>query len=538
MSAGNGLVEGTGAGAEQTDEAQAHSDGAAGAGARQTLACGRHIGVLVGAGRSQAADAGGERLTLADLGTPLASLRRDDLTDDPTGARLGMSHGRDLFDDGTLGLLTPGSSGCGIASCPLLVPESITIFMTPRSCSRHASTLSIRDRYRPQIFFLDISEQDVVMGTYTDRLVEAADRIMGLLPEKPRAVFVCGSCIDDLLGTDMRGLCEELSGIHGMPFSWLYIDPIARSSTPPPIRMKKAIFRLLCEERTPVVPDPTAVNLIGEFALLSRDCELPGMLAAAGFKHVRQVATCATYDDFLQMRNACANVAVMRMARGAAQDMQRKLGIPFQVMRTSTVPQTMAARYDELGAFLGVQLDYTAELERIEADVLAAREKLAGVRVAVTQRGGRESLEAALMLARAGADVHAVVSDEVEEDAWPILEELRQLAPDALLLPSMRPEVLAGLEPGEGVDVALGMDAGLLFPQAKLAMFAHDGEPVGFAETRVLLNDAVRALEHGKTALEICRHGEPVGRRRAAPAWPPSACAAAARKGDAAGKEA
>ena len=142
------------------------------------------------------------------------------------------------------------------------------------------------------------------------------------------------------------------------------------------------------------------------------------------------------------------------------------------------------------------------------------------------------------MLARAGADVRAVVSDEVEEDAWPIVEELRQLAPDALLLPSMRPEVLAGLEPGEGVDVALGMDAGLLFPQAKLALFAHDGEPVGFAETRVLLNDAVRALEHGKTALEICRHGEPVGRRRATPAWPPSACAAAARKGDATGKEA
>ena len=410
------------------------------------------------------------------------------------------------------------------------------IVVTPRSCARHGSTLSIRDGYRPQMFFLDLSEQDVVMGTYTDRLVEAAERILDLLPQRPRAVFVCGSCIDDLLGTDMRGLCEELSARHGMPFSWLYIDPIARSATPPPVRMKRAVFRLLADDPAPVERDAGAVNVIGEFAVLSRDSELPALLAGAGFPRVRQVATCATYDEFRAMREAAANVVVMRMARGAAQDMQRKLHIPFQVLRTSVLPEVMARRYDELGAFLGAPLDYAAGLTRVQDDVAAARTTLAGVRVAVEARGGRESLEAACVLARAGADVRAVVADEIEEDAWPLVEELRGAAPEALLVPSMRPEALRRARPWDGVDVAVGMDAALLFPQARLAHFAHDGSPLGFAETRALLRDVERALECGKTGAEVCRVGEQVGRRRATPAWPPSACAAAA--GHAAGREA
>ena len=156
--------------------------------------------------------------------------------------------------------------------------------------------------------------------------------------------------------------------------------------------MKRAVFRLLADDPAPVERDAGAVNVIGEFAVLSRDSELPALLAGAGFPRVRQVATCATYDEFRAMREAAANVVVMRMARGAAQDMQRKLHIPFQVLRTSVLPEVMARRYDELGAFLGAPLDYAAGLTRVQDDVAAARTTLAGVRVAVEARGGREAL--------------------------------------------------------------------------------------------------------------------------------------------------
>ncbi len=523
---------------EQAGEARPTCEG-------EVLACGRHIGTLsmggdgtrrgeqgelgMRGGRGAdglTGDEGKTRRSLAfeDVGVPLTRLRLEDLQDSLTGERLSMSVGRDLFDDGTMGLLTPDMSGCGIMSCPTLVPETIMLVMTPRSCSRHASTLSIRDRYRSQVFFLDICEEDIVMGTYTDRLIEAAGRILELLPCRPRAVFVCGSCIDDLLGTDMRGLCEELSGIHGIPFSWLYIDPIARSATPPPIRMKKAIFRLLEEGPRPQALDPCAVNIIGEFAQLTPDSELPGMLARAGYEQVRQVATCRTYDDFYAMREASANIAVMRMARGAAVDMQRKLGIPFHVMRPSVLPEKMAALYGELGAFLGKELDWSEELAHTEAYVNEARASLAGVRVAVSARGGTETLEAAILLARAGTEVVAVVTDEIERGAWPLVGELCRMAPQARIVPTMRPEMLGRPEMWDGVDVTVGMDAAQLFPQARFAQFAHGGEPLGFAQTRALVRDVKRALTRGRTGREVARTGEQVGVRRTTPAWPPTAC--------------
>ena len=156
----------------------------------------------------------------------------------------------DLFDEeDLLHFVTPGLGECGIMSCPLLVPESVMLFFGPPCCARHGSVLAIRDGYRPRVFFLDVSETEIVSGAYEERVLEAAGRILDELSWQPRAMFVCGTCIDQPLGTDLRALCAQLASEHpGVRFSELWMDPLCRSTTPPPSRMKQAIYRLLLQE--------------------------------------------------------------------------------------------------------------------------------------------------------------------------------------------------------------------------------------------------------------------------------------------------
>ena len=489
----------------------------------------------------------------------LSELRREDLgnadADGADAARLkhatcaeGLGRARrDALPFGGTGLryVPAGLGECGILTCPMLVPESVLLYVAPQGCARHGSTLALRNGYHGRVFYLDITVDELALGTYEQRTEDMVAAILEALPRRPRAFFICGTCIDDLLGTDLDNLCKRLAERHDLPFSPLWLDPIIHGTmAPPPLRMKRSIYRLLCQAGpvSPAERDPHAVNLIGGFGPIAQGrCDLLRVLQRAGLDPVRQVATCSTYDDFLEMRTAARNLLIMPMAIGAARDMERELGIPFTMVRPSLDLDAMAREYERLSAELGVELPYEQELAQARAHLERSRSWLAGVHLAVGARDGCAAVASALLLAQLGARVVAVVADRVEPEAWPQLEELAHLAPDAMLMlqsspqdacthpatsgvhgvhdssasnPSSDPALPTGAracgdaeETLPGVSVAVGLEAGHAFPDAPLAMPGRAGAGLGFCAATSLVDAVREALSGGRTAAGVLACG-------------------------------
>ena len=92
-----------------------------------------------------------------------------------------------MIPKGSLRYVAPCAGGWGIARGAMQVPESVMLFQAPCACGRHGSIAAIMNGYRDRMYYLDVSEEDLVMGTHMDRVEEAVDRIMQLRSLQPKA---------------------------------------------------------------------------------------------------------------------------------------------------------------------------------------------------------------------------------------------------------------------------------------------------------------------------------------------------------------
>ena len=90
-----------------------------------------------------------------------------------------------LIPKGSLRYVAPCAGGWGIARGAMQVPGSIVIFQAPCGCGRHGSVAAVMNGYRDRMYYVDISEDDLVMGTHMERLEAIVDRVLRLRAEKP-----------------------------------------------------------------------------------------------------------------------------------------------------------------------------------------------------------------------------------------------------------------------------------------------------------------------------------------------------------------
>lgn len=415
-----------------------------------------------------------------------------------------------LLPQGCARFVSPGMGGWGIARGALCIPESVLLFVAPQACARHGIVASVLNGNRNRIFFLGTSETDLVMGTHVDRIQEMVGRILAALPEQPRAFLILATCVDDLLGSDIHGICRTLSKKYGIPFSDFHMDPITKtSSTPPAISLQRSIFRLLSDEGP--LPDPNgrpqlepdAANLIGGFVPVDADSELYDVLRAAGLTTLRQLSTCATYDDFLAMRLSGRNILLKPFAGLACRDMERRLGIPWHPVKQHLLPELVAAQYDALGSELGTRLGYEDARARAFAELDAARPWISQLSVAVGSNLNGSSFEVAALLRRLGAHVSFVIADQVAPSERTALEELAAHDPELRVYPATHPALSLVGKLDERADVAIGFDAAKLCPEAHLMLLDADTQPFGFQCATSLIRDLHAALDHPLSAKEL-----------------------------------
>ena len=415
----------------------------------------------------------------------------------------------------TLSFNSPGAEGFGVKRAGLSVPGSVMLIVSPGCCGRNTSSSSTMKGYENRFFYLTMDETDLVTGRHLRRIPKAVCELAAGLEIKPSVIMICITCVDALLGTDMERVCRkaekmvnEASGgasqdkegsmIRVRP---CYMYALTREGRKPPmVHVRQSIYSLL----EPVKKRADSVNIMGYFAPVAEESELRDLLRQIGVRRIREVSSCAGYEEFGQMAEANFNLILNPEARPAAEDLQERLGIPSIELTRLYQIDRIAAQYDALGAALGVSFDYETYREQAKTAMKSFREAFPDAVFSVGEAINADPFELALALVRYGFAVKEIFGT-LSTDSYRYIRHLAELSPDTKVYSNLSPSMLLyGECPKEekgGLPIALGRDAGWYHPDYPCLQWGSDVQPFGFMGVRRFFEALMETAQSGRKDL-------------------------------------
>ena len=385
------------------------------------------------------------------------------------------------------------AGGWGILRVGLLVPESVMLLVSPAACGRHGAIVGIQLDFKKNLYLLHVDEMDIVNGQHMDKIPKAVSEILATTQPRPKAMIICATCIDDLLGSDYDGLALQLETSHGIPVRICHMVPTAHDGKSPPVlAVQQAIYDFLEKP----AENTQAVNVIGSFAPIDTESEFYKVMADAGFGKIRHIADCATLDEFREMSNATHNILIKPNGRLAVRQMERKLGIPFCFTPVAYGLDTIAQTYGALEKFLGVNLNTEAFYEEARETVEEYRRALGPLKVAVGSTANGSPFEMARALTGYGFQVQYIFTDQILDFDREHIDWLKQHNTGVQVFTNTHPTMVHCIEQKLNVDVAVGFDAGYFCQAAKTVPLILDKQPFGYQGAKYLFSEILKALEN------------------------------------------
>ena len=379
----------------------------------------------------------------------------------------------------------PGSSGYGVKRTAMLLPESAMLMVGPMGCSRSGTVVAEKYGFAHRMFYLHLDDRSISLGTYLKRIPEAVQYIKDLGQFK--AILICMTCLDALLGTDLAGLGKRISRQVGIPVTTTFMDPIVRDGNyGPMVQVRQAITNCF-EAQENGSESSDAVNLLGTFAPFEEKSELQTLLAGAGIKAVKTVAGCKSFEELQNMGNSRANIIVHPQATACGEDLEKRLGMPYIKLYTSYVPEIIEENYKKLGAFLGGDIDVGKLRKAAENSIKEFAQKYGGKKIAVGEAVCGNPFDIALMLLGAGIEVPFVFRDMIHPEDWELIDALNKVAPGLKVYSGVHPTTAAFPATLPDADLMLGLDAGYYNQGAISAAWPFDRTFYGFDGIHALL---------------------------------------------------
>ena len=424
----------------------------------------------------------------------IAKLGKDNIP-----AELLSGHGLVYSSPATLAYNSPGAEGFGVKRAGLAVPESVMLIVSPGCCGRNTSIVSSMPQYKDRFFYLMMDETDLVTGRHLKRIPEAVCEVVSFLDgqkgKKPKAVMICITCVDALLGTDMERVCSacERALNDGTRVRPCYMYALTREGRRPPmVHVRQTLYSLL----EPMEKDPKSVNIIGNFAPLE-DGELQKYLTKAGVKHIRQISTCGSYEEFLKMASANFNIVTNPEARASAHDMSQRLGIPYiELTRIHDVERT-AAQYKAFANAVGISIDLSEDEARAKEAVDSLKESFPDLTFNIGECLNADPFELALSLVRYGFKVDEIYGTLAPEK-FRYVSKLAELSPDTKIFCNMEPTMLYYDMSASRAHISLGKDAAFYCPGIPNVAWNSDVQPFGFQGITKLMETIKQTMKEAR----------------------------------------
>lgn len=397
-----------------------------------------------------------------------------------------------IFPKNILHYCAPSVGGWGVVRVACLVPEAIVLFVIPPGCGRHGAIASFMHEYDNQLYYLYMSEVDIVTGEHMNRIEGAIDEILTRIEKKPKAIVLCSTCTDDLLGSDYIGMAEQLRSKFKLDVQIGKMNPIRKESKrPPELLIQKTIYDFL----KPSDKKENTINIIGSFANISEDCEIHDLFKEAGIEQLIHIRDCDTYEAFQKMSQSKYNFLIKPGGKIAALEMEKTLGIPFAELPVSYRIEGIEENYKLMEQHLNMDLNYQMHKERCEYAVKGYMNKLKGASIAVGATANVCAFEAAREFVERGFYVPFVFADQLLPYDIQHVEWLEENADYIKVYSTTNPSMSKFLLEDKRVDLAIGFDAGYFCSGSKTVPLSVDEQLYGFKGVETLYARMAETIE-------------------------------------------
>ncbi len=391
----------------------------------------------------------------------------------------------------TLAYNSPGAQGFGVKRAGLAIPGSVMLLVSPGCCGRNTAILSELGGYSERFFYLLQDQTDIVTGRHLKAIPDAVQAVYDCLRKKPSVIMICITCVDALLGTDMERVCRKASACVGIPVLPCYMYALTREGRRPPmVHVRQSIYSLL----QPAKRSSRTVNILGHFAPLEDDCELYDILRSFGIRRINEISRLQTYEEYLEMARANFNLVLHPEALPAAEDLRKRLGIPYIELKRLYQTDKISRQYQLFAASLGQTCDDTAEREAAEEVIRSFAEDFPGAVFAVGEGCNANAFELSLTLLRAGLRVSEIFANITEED-FVYLRKIAQISPQTRICSNLEPTMIYYDSSDLPADFTIGKDAVYYHPEAIPVEWSDDVQPFGYAGVRHFFEACRRAAE-------------------------------------------
>jgi nitrogenase molybdenum-cofactor synthesis protein NifE len=399
--------------------------------------------------------------------------------------------------DSTLHYCSPAHGGWGVVRAALLVPETYLLFACPAACGRHGAIAAIEQGYKERVGYLCLTEDELVMGGYEEEIVNGVRETIKRV--KPKALILCVSCIDDLLGTDHEMSIAGMEREHGIPVRLARMNPISLDGKlPPPLRIQKTMYEFLVP---PTVKDRSVI-VLGAFVPPSNESELALFVAAAGFGPLTHPAFCRTFEKFSTLSAASAALVIRPEGTAAAELVERKLRIPAITAPVCYSRERIAERYriiaDALMAIGGEDPDVGGFLSPLAAETEDLADRVASVagkmRIAIDASATASPYDLALALHESGFNVTHIYAERMPLYESKSFAALAEKKPGISIINPTHSRRASGIPDMPLADVAIGFAAGYATGAPVIVPVAFDEARYGFEGFRSVLTEIEKAI--------------------------------------------
>lgn len=394
----------------------------------------------------------------------------------------------------TLSFNSPGAEGFGVKRAGLAIPGSVMLLAAPGCCGRNTSALGTLGKDRERFFFLMMDETDIVTGRHLTKIPQAVQEVYDSMEKKPSSVMICITCVDALLGTDMERVCKKAAEKVGIPVLPCYMYALTREGRKPPmVHVRQSIYSLL--EPSPKVN--TTVNLLGYFAPLNDECEIYALLRQMGLKKINEISRCENFEEYKKMSEANFNLILNPEARYAAQDMQKRLKIPYAELTRLYQIDKIKNQYRIFAQALNTEIDDTKYYEKAEKAIDNFKEIYPHITFAVGGTLNANAYELSLALLRYGFKVSEIYA-EISENDFVYIRKIAELSPETKIYSNLEPTMIYYDVSVSHVDMTIGKDAAYYHTDCPNIPWNEDRQPFGYAGLEKLFTDMKNKLDERK----------------------------------------
>lgn len=394
----------------------------------------------------------------------------------------------------------PTHGGWGVIRTAMLVPEMYMLFVCPAACGRHGAIAAIEQGCKDRVGYLCIEENEVVLGSYQEAIREALPRLLDRLDPKPKAFMVVVSCIDDLLGTDYEDMISEFESTFRIPFRLGRMNPISLDNKlPPGLRIQRDMYDFL----EPAAEPGRFIAHVGAFQPIHAGSEIRQLLHENAGLDLRHISEFDSFAEFQHLASARIGLVTRPEGVEAAQNLRRKIGLPFLFAPTSFSYAAIAEAYDKLADQLGYDFDLGGSI----ASRKIAEEKsgdLAGkYSISIDDSATCSPFDMARALVEAGFGVKEIFTHKLPSYERRALEWLAKNSPETRITSPIHHSNSWSRSASASSDIAIGFTAAYLSQAKHVVPMAFDEGLFGHHGMQTLLDQiAVAAGAPNRDGLE------------------------------------